>query len=412
MPTSQIEHSPTSAPPAPRRSPYIAVAAFFLILLAVGGLALIPKLHHRQALRTEATAASGPPIVLATRLSAADRTSRLELPASIQAFEQTTIYARTSGYVRNRFVDIGDHVRKGQLLAEIEDPQTAQSLLQAKAALAQTEAQLLQSQANADLSSVTNQRWQSLQAAGVVAQQDADQKRAQSRADAAAVTAARANIAASQANVASLTQQAGFSRVTAPFDGIVLSRAIDRGSLISSGSQTAAQQMFTLAQADTVRVFANIPQSNSVGLRTGQVAQVAIRELGGQTFPGTIARTSQSLDPTTRTLLVEVDLKNDGRILPGMYATVRFDLPPTAAAPVLLPANALVIRSAGPQAIVIDSNNTAHFRALTLGRDLGGATEVLAGVQPGDLVALSPGDDVTEGAKVQPQIQPASTPDR
>ena len=400
----------TAQPATSRRSPYIAAVAFFLILLVIGGAALIPKLRHRHTLREQAVEASGPPIVLAARLASGTRSSTIELPATIQPFEQTTLYARTSGYIKARYADIGDHVRRGQLLALIEDPQTAQSLLQAEATLAQTRAQLLQAQANAELSATTNTRWQSLVKAGVVAQQDADQKLAQSRADTANVAAARASISANQANVASLTQQASFSRVIAPFDGVILTRSIDTGSLISTGSQTGVQPLFTLAQSNTVRVFANVPQTNTVGLTSGQTAHVSVRELGGQTFAGTIARTSQSLDPGTRTLLVEVDLKNDGRILPGMYATVRFDLPQTANAPVLLPANALVIRTAGPQAVVIDSNNVAHFRALTLGRDLGNATEILSGVQPGDLVVLSPGDAVVDGAKVTPRIQKTDAP--
>jgi multidrug efflux pump subunit AcrA (membrane-fusion protein) len=352
----------------PKRSPYVAAAAFFLLLGVIGVVALLPKLRHREDLRTEAAAAGGPPVVLATRLVGGEKNSRIELPASIQAFAQTTIFARTSGYIKQRYVDIGDHVRKGQLLAVIEDPQTDQQLLQARATLAQTRAQLLQAQANAELSSVTNERWQSLQKAGVVAMQDADQKRAQSSADAAAVAAAKANIAANEANVASLTEQASFERVTAPFAGIILSRSIDTGSLISVGSQNSVQQMFTLAQSDTVRVFANVPQEDTVGVRQGQTAQVAIRELGG------------------------------------------LDLPPTATAPVMLPANALVIRTAGPQAVVIDKDNIAHFRPLVLGRDVGSATEVLRGVQAGDLVVLSPGDSVVDGAKVEPEIQKAVTP--
>ena len=234
-----------AVPVRPKRSPYIAAAAFFLLLVVVGVVALVPKLRHREDLRTEAAAAGGPPVVLATRLVGGEKNSRIELPASIQAFAQTTIFARTSGYIKQRYVDIGDHVRKGQLLAVIEDPQTDQQLLQARATLAQTRAQLLQAQANAELSGVTNERWQSLQKAGVVAMQDADQKRAQSSADAAAVAAAKANIAANEANVASLTEQASFERVTAPFAGIILSRSIDTGSLISVGSQNSVQQMFT-----------------------------------------------------------------------------------------------------------------------------------------------------------------------
>jgi multidrug efflux pump subunit AcrA (membrane-fusion protein) len=154
-----------------------------------------------------------------------------------------------------------------------------------------------------------------------------------------------------------------------------------------------------------VRVFANVPQANAVGLHKGQIAKVAVRELPGQTFTGVITRTSDSIDPGTRTLLVEVDLKNDGRILPGMYATVLMDTHSSGPGPVLLPANALVVRTAGPQAVVIDSNNVAHFQSIVLGRDMGASTEVLGGLKAGDLVVLSPGDTVVDGVKVQPSIQ-------
>lgn len=399
-----IQNSPTETE-RNSRTPYIGAVAFFLMVIVVGVLALLPKLRHRDELLVEAQAVQGPPIVLVTRLKQGENGGHLELPASVQAFDQTPIYARTSGFVKARYVDIGDHVRQGQLLALIDDPQTEQSLLQAKATVAQLKAQLAQAQANAVLSKVTNQRWQSLQTEGVVAKQDADQKFAQAGADEAAVVAAQANIAAGEANVRSLTEQASFSRVTAPFNGIILSRGIDTGSLISSGSQTGVTQIFSIGQSDKVRVFASVPQASSVGLRQGQVAKVAIRELPGQTFTGTIARTSQSIDPGTRTLLVEVDLHNDGRILPGMYATVLFDVPAGATAPVILPANALVVRTAGPQAVVVDGNDVAHFRSITLGRDLGTATEVLGGLRAGDVVVLSPGDNVVDGGKVKPQLQ-------
>ena len=191
----------------------------------------------------------------------------------------------------------------------------------------------------------------------------------------------------------------------APFDGVILSRGIDRGALISSGSQNSVTEMFTIGQADKIRVFTNVPQASAVGLTDGHVAKVAFREIPGKVYTGTVARTSQSIDTNTRTLLVEVDLKNDGRILPGMYATVIFDLQRGGQTPVLLPANALVIRLAGPQAVVVDNNNVVHFRSIVLGRDLGTATEVVSGVKAGDVVVLSPGDTVTDGAKVQPQMQ-------
>ncbi|WP_035348766.1 efflux RND transporter periplasmic adaptor subunit [Edaphobacter aggregans] len=387
------------------RAPYVGMTAFFLLLIAIGVMFLIPKLRHRDTLEAEARVAAGPPTALVTKLKDGASGGHIELPATVQAFDQTPIYARTSGYVTARYVDIGDRVRRGQLLAEIDDPQTAQALMQARATVLQQKAQLQQMLANAALSKVTNERWQGLVKEGVVSQQDADQRLAQADADTANVEAAKANIAAGEANVRSLTEQASFSHVVAPFDGVILSRGIDRGSLISSGSQTGVTEMFTIGQADRVRVFANVPQASAVGLTNGHVAQVTFRELPGKVYTGVVARTSQSIDPSTRTLLVEVDLKNDGRILPGMYATAIFDLPPGGAAPVLLPANALVIRLAGPQAVVVDGDNVAHFRSIVLGRDLGTATEIVSGVKAGDVVVLSPGDAVVDGAKVQPQMQ-------
>lgn len=393
------------APERTSRGPFVGMAAFFLILIVVGVMFLLPKLRHRDTLEAEAKVASGPPMVLAARVQQGDPSGHIELPATVQAFDQTPVYARTSGYVRARYVDIGDHVHRGQLLAEIDDPTTAQSLLQARATLLQLKAQLQQMEANSTLSKVTNERWQGLVKQGVVSQQDADQRLAQADADVANVNAARANIAAGEANVQSLSEQASFSHVVAPFDGVILSRGIDRGSLISSGSQNSVTEMFTIGQADKIRVFANVPQTNSVGLVKGHVARVTFRELPGKVYTGVVERTSQSIDTGTRTLLVEVDLKNDGKILPGMYATVIFDLPPSGTAPVLLPANGLVIRTAGPQAIVVDNNNVVHFRSIVLGRDLGTATEVVGGLQTGDVVVLSPGDAVIDGAKVEPQLQ-------
>ena len=387
------------------RGPYIGATAFFLLLIVLGILALLPRLRHNQDLSVQAREATAPPIVLATHLKSGQENGRLDLSASVQAFEQTPVYARASGYVKARYVDIGDHVRRGQLLALIDDPQTAQLLLQAKATVAQLRAQLAQAQANARLSSVTDQRWVALVKQGVVSQQDADQKHAQAGVDAANVNAAQANIAAGEANVQNLTAQVAFSRVTAPFDGIILTRSIDAGSLISAGSGNTVTQMFSIGQPAMVRVFASVPQASASGLHSGQPAKVTFREIAGQVYTGTVTRNSNSLDPATRTLLLEIDLKNDGRILPGMYANVSLDIPRTGPAPVMLPANALVVRIAGPQAIVIDSNNVAHFRPIVLGRDFGSQIEVVSGVKAGDTVALSPGDAVVDNGKVQPSLQ-------
>ena len=405
------QHDPRSTPadPAPPgRGPAITVAAAFLLLVLVGVAFLIPKLHHRDALVIEARDNMGPPEVDVTRVQLGSADSKLELPGTVQAFEQTPIYARTSGYISKRYVDIGDHVRTGQLLATIEDPQTEQSLRQAQASVLQLKAQLLQARANAHLTTLNNQRYEQLYQEGVVSRESADQQAAQSGANDATVQAAQANIAAGEANVRSLQEQAGFSRVVAPFNGTILSRGIDTGSLISAGSASSVTQLFTLGQSGTVRVFTNVPQASAPAVMTAKTAQVQFRELPGQTFTGIIARTSSSLDPSSRTLLAEIDLPNsDGRILPGMFATVLFDTR-RISPPLLIPANALFVRTAGPQAFVVDANHVAHLRNLTLGRDFGASTEVINGLRPGDLVILSPGDNVTDGAKVEPQMASAA----
>ena len=189
----------------------------------------------------------------------------------------------------------------------------------------------------------------------------------------------------------------------APFAGVILTRGIDTGSLISAGSATTVTQLFSIAQSGTVRVFTNVPQAYAPAAMSAHVAQVQFRELPGQVFSGNVTRTSSSIDPASRTLLTEIDLPNAaGKILPGMFATVIFDTQ-RMTQPVLIPANALLVRTAGPQAFVVDGNNIAHLRNLTLGRDLGTSTEVLLGLKPGDQVILSPGDGITDGSRVDPQ---------
>ena len=384
---------------------YIAAGAGFLLLVVLGIAFLIPKLHHRESLADQTRVDAGPPPVVVTRVSVGQPSSRLELPGTVQAFEQTPIYARTSGYVSHRYADIGDHVRAGQILATIEDPQTQQSLRQAQATLLQLKAQLVQSQANAHLSTLDNTRNQQLQQEGVISQAAADQFTAQAGVNDATVNASQANIVAGEANVRSLEEQASFSRVTAPFTGVILSRSIDTGSLISAGSQNSVTQLFTIGQADTVRVFTNVPQANAPDVIGAANAQVQFRELPGQAFTGKVTRTSQAIDPGSRTLLAEIDLPNaEGRILPGMFATVVFATH-TAVPPVLIPANALFVRTAGPQTFVMDANRVVHLRNLTLGRDYGSNTEVISGLKARDEVVLSPSDSITDGTKVDPEQQ-------
>lgn len=393
----------TADPRPPRRGPVAVAGGGFLLLVLLGAAFLIPKLRHRDALVEETRLNAGPPPVEVTRVQFGSNSSKLELPGSVQAFEQTPVYARTSGYISKRLVDIGDHVRTGQLLATIQDPQTEQQLRQAQAAVLQQKAQLAQARANAKLTTLNQQRFDQLYQQGVVSRAAADQQEAEAGANDATVQAAQANIAAGEANVRSLQEQAGFSRVLAPFTGTILSRGIDTGSLISAGSASTVTQLFTIAQSDTVRVFTNVPQANAPAVMTAHNAQVQFRELPGQVFNGVVTRTSSSIDPNSRTLLTEIDLPNkNGRILPGMFATVFFDTQRTQQ-PLLIPANALLVRTAGPQAFVVDANNIVHLRNLVLGRDFGASTEVLSGLSLGDTVVLSPGDNVTDGTKVEPQ---------
>lgn len=392
------------------RRPLILTAGAFLLLIVLGIVFLIPKLRHRESLKQEAaeTGVSVPVRAVAVKLGASHST--LELPGTVQSFEQTPIYARTNGYVAKRLVDIGDRVRKGQLLAIIEDPTTEQALRQAQAVVLQMKAQLAQQLANAKLSTANNARWEQLYKEGVVSKLDADTRFASAGADDASVEAARANIAAAEANVRSLQEQKSFSQVTAPFTGVILSRSIDTGSLISSGSANSVVQMFTIGQSNRVRIFANVPQSIASSVAAAKNVKVEFRELPGEHFSGVVARTSTSIDPVSRTMLTEVDLDNpDGKILTGMYATTVFDTP-VAIQPVMLPQTALIVRMAGPQTVVMDANHTAHFRSLVLGRDLGTEVEVIAGLKQGESVILSPSDAITEGSHVDPQTDapPAS----
>jgi RND family efflux transporter MFP subunit len=401
--TPAITGEPTTTPPPAGKGPFIAAAGGFLLLAVVGVAFLIPKLHHENKLEDNAREVSGPPIVALAAVAAGAPSSKLELPGTVQPFAQTPVYARTSGYISKRFVDIGDHVKAGQLLAIIEDPQTEQSLRQARATLLQLKAQLLQAQANANLSTLNNTRGQQLHQEGVISQEAADNYYAQSGANDATVAAAKANIGAGEANVKSLEEQASFSRVTAPFTGVILSRSIDNGSLITSGSANSVTQLFTIGQSGVVRVFINVPQSNAPDALNSSTAQVTFRELPGRVYSGALTRSSTSIDPASRTLLAEIDLQNtDSKILPGMFATVSFAVK-NSRPPVLLPGNALVVRTAGPQAYTVDANNVAHLHNVVLGRDYGTSVEILDGLKAGDRVILSPSDAVQDGGKVEPE---------
>ena len=338
--------------------------------------------------------------------------SELQLTGNIEAVTEAPILARADGYIKRRLVDIGDRVQAGQPVAEIEAPELDQQVIQAKANLQQVQASLdqalaneQQGKANLELARVTAQRWSSLVAAGVVSKQDNDQYQAQYQSQIAGVQALekaiavqRANIAAAEANLARLDQMQAYRVVKAPFAGVITLRNVDVGALVNSGSTL----LYRIAQTGTLRTYVNVPQTNASNIHAGQPATLRVTNLPGRSFTGTVARTANSLDPSSRTMLVEVQVPNaDGALLPGMYAQVDLSSPRTNA-PLLVPGDALMVRADGTQVAIVRPDSTVHLQKIQVGRDYGDRLEVLSGLQMGDRIIANPGDSAREGAKVDP----------
>jgi RND family efflux transporter MFP subunit len=392
--------TPLGPPPAARgRGRLIAVGAgvLALALLTVG---TVPRVLRHRALVAEAGAATATlPMVTVAEVRRGDVNGQLAMSASVAGLHETGLYARSNGYVRRLLVDMGTPVRAGQLLAEIETPELDQELSQAQANLAQTQATL-------GLARATVERLRDLVTEGAITRQDFDERQA-------AFEVARANAAAARANVERLAALKRFGQVVAPFAGVVTGRNVDTGALVAAGggaSGAGARPLFTLAQVDTVRVMASVPQSVAASVRVGQAAGVVVQELGGAPIQGRVTRTAQALDPATRTLLVEVQAPNlDRRLMPGMFARVTLTTEGVAA-PLLVPANTLITGTEGPQAALV-RDGRVHLVKLVLGRDYGTEVEVLDGLQPGAVLVVNPSDDVVEGASVRTTKASATKPD-
>ena len=321
-----------------------------------------------------------------------DDNAKLILPGSTQAIQETAIYARTNGYVRQWLVDIGAKVEAGQLLAEIETPEIDQELNQARAAFEQASA-------NAELARVTMVRWNEMLQKRVVSAQEFDEKKA-------AADARRADLNAARANVQRLERLQGFQRVVSPFAGIVTARNIDTGALVSAGSNGQSGPLFRIAQTDTLRIYVTVPETDALTIAPGQNASVAFRQIPDKTFKAKIVRTAGALDPAARTLLTELQLPNaDGQFLPGMYAEIEFALPHDGRT-LLVPGNAVMIRSDGPKVLVVDAKQTIRARAVKLGRDLGDKVEILSGLSSSEALVANPTDQLREGVEVKLQAQP------
>ena len=406
-----------AAPPPKRWKPsaitIVALLLGLIVLLAGAFVAGYIPLQRREALvRSEAEEhRKDLPRMEVMRVSRSSNKSDLRLPGTLQAVTEAPILARADGYLKTRYVDLGDRVRAGQPLAEIDAPELDQQILQAEAAVAQAQASLEQAQAsleqgksNRELARVTAERWKTLAAQGVVSQQENDTNQAQLTSQNAnvqalekAVSAQRSNVAASQANLARLQQVQGYRVVKAPFDGVVTVRNVDVGALVSTGSTL----LFRIAQTGTLRTYLNVPQANASSVRVGQQAQLTLTNFPGRRFSGTVARTANALDPASRTMLVEVAVPNaDGALFPGMYAEVDLSSAPLNP-PLLIPALALIVRADGAQVAVVQ-NDVVHLQKVVIGRDYGDRVEIVQGVTEGTTILAAPGDAAQEGAKIAP----------
>lgn len=370
-----------------RRMKIIAVAA--LVLLGLGAArTVLSRAANARAL--DASVAEHTAIYVKTTTPQAGGTARtVALPGTLQGAVQAPIAARAAGYVKRWNKDIGSHVDKGDVLAEIEAPELDQQVSQARAARDQTASTVA-------LADSTVARWEALRKKDVVSQQDLDERRA-------ALVQAKANLAAADANLARLQQLESFKNVTAPFAGIVTKRNIDVGDLID----TSGKPLFLLSQTDPLRVYVNVPQSYANLVKTGQAVTVTQAELQDRQFKGQVTRTAGSIDAATRTMQVEVSLPNkDGALLPGAY--VQVGLPLAAGTALSVPTNTLLFRGEGTRVAVIDAQGKVTLKAVTLGRNSGTTVEVTSGLQATDRLVLNPPDSLVDGDVVTTQ-PPAAT---
>lgn len=375
--------------PPPRVSPRRARGAILAIgaaALIVAGFGIATRVHSRNTLEDDAKKTAAP-IVSVFEPERGAPVQEFLLPGTAHAFTDAPIYARTNGYLKKWYADIGARVRKGQLLAEIDSPEIEQQLQQAKADLASAEA-------NEQLAKVTGDRYSELAKSDSVSKQEADNA-------AGSLAARHAATESSRANVRRLQQMVGFEKIEAPFDGVITARNANIGQLVDAGSGGTGRELFHIATLDRLRVFVGVPQTGSAAATPGLPVEVDLAERPGVRLPGKIVRNSNAIDPSTRTMLVEIDLENrDGAILPG--ASVQVHLKLAGGAPtLLLPVSALMFRSEGPRVATVVQGNRAALIPVTIGRDYGNRVEVTSGLAPGALVIDSPPDSLIDGTVVQ-----------
>ena len=386
-PNSPVPNDPV--PNDPGRAFSKRAMAITVMVTACAALAIVSGLHSRvkaeARLRENAQASAIPYVDVVSPKAIADA-DEIALPGSTSAFNDTPIYARTSGYVKQWYVDIGVRVRKGQLLATIETPELDQQLRQARADLENAEA-------NLQLATTTAARWQHLLETDSVSHQETDQAVSD-------LHSKQALVNSSKANVERLEQLQAFERVSAPFDGVVTARNTDIGALVQAGDNSGPKELFHMAAIQTLRVYVAVPEIYAAFVKNGEQAKLTLDAFPGETLTGTIVRNADAIDATSRTLNVEVDVPNPtGRLLPGAYAFVHLRVPPHPGS-VTIPSNALLFRSEGLRAGVV-RNGHVELTPIAIGQDYGSTVEVISGLSARDTVIVNPSDSLANGAAVQ-----------
>lgn len=359
----------------------------FIVFMVLGAYNFVQKRSSHQVL-AEQTARMAVPYVAVVHATPISGDSDLVLPGNIQSYVDSPIYARTNGYLKKWYKDIGSQVAKGDLLAEIDTPEVDAQLAQARADLATA-------QANVKLAGITAQRYQDLLKTDAVSRQDVDNYNGD-------YSAKQAMVQSAQANLQRLDELESFKRVYAPFAGVITKRNVDIGTLINAGNGgTSTREMFDLAQTDPLRVYVAVPQTFVDSIHDGMKACLELSEFPDKTFCGKVVRTAGAVDPSTRTLLTEVDIPNPSKtLLEGEYAQVHFDAK-VAGERFSVPNNALLFRTAGTLVAVVDPNNKIELKKLTIGRDLGNSVEVISGITLNDAFVINPPDSLDQGQEVK-----------
>jgi RND family efflux transporter MFP subunit len=386
---------PPELPPAPPRKALTIVGVALLVLLVAGLITLLDHASHDRALAKETERETVPTVAIVHPL-AEQPDEDLVLPGSLLAYEESPIYARTSGYLVRWYKDIGSRVKQGDLLAKIDTPEVDQELNQTRAARQQIVAQM-------DLAKISADRWENLLKTDSVSKQETDQQ-------VSGYKQAQANLASADANVRRLEQLEGFKDVYAPFSGVLTRRNVDPGALINAGAGAAGRELFDIARVDPLRVYTSVPQAYAPFIKVGATTAVTLQEFPGQKFVAKVARTAEAIDPNTRTLLTEVDVPNKNeRLLPGSFGEVHFAVGSNVNK-VTVPVNAMLFRAQGAQVAVVGPDGKVQLRSISIGRDYGTTLEILGGVSTSDQVVINPSDSLENGQQVNVAAAPANEP--